>query len=169
MSGKIYILLQDFLPRCWEFRWKHGSLFEWSYSKKHWNIKMLFQFVMDVNKLLIYLLKCWYFELGLLFKPLQIHSFLLWNFMSWIKVLVIGCCQMYIILLSPYALPWKLIMAKFQALNQSLIHEDFDLELQKFKLRMMMQVINILSPFLAFVLAYNQAKAHNMLAIMFDP
>jgi hypothetical protein len=60
-------------------------------------------------------------------------------------------------------------MAKFQALNQSLIHEDFDLELQKFKLRMMMQVINILSPFLAFVLAYNQAKAHNMLAIMFDP
>jgi hypothetical protein len=50
-----------------------------------------------------------------------------------------------------------------------LIREDFDLELQKFKLRMMMQVINILSPFLAFALAYNQAKAHNMLAIMFDP
>jgi hypothetical protein len=31
------------------------------------------------------------------------------------------------------------------------------------------QVINILSPFLAFVLAYNQAKVHNMLVIMLDP
>jgi len=39
-------------------------------------------------------------------------------------MLVIGCCQMYIILLSPYALPWKLIMAKIQALNQSLIREE---------------------------------------------
>jgi hypothetical protein len=54
-----------------------------------------------------------------------------------------------------------------QALNQLLIHGD--LELQEFKLRMMMQVINIVSPFLAFVLAYNQAKVHNMLAIMFNP
>ncbi len=32
-----------------------------------------------------------------------------------------------------------------------------------------MQVINILSPFLAFASAYNQANAHNMLAIMLDP
>ncbi len=32
-----------------------------------------------------------------------------------------------------------------------------------------MQVINILSPFLAFALTYNQAKVHNMLAIMLDP
>jgi hypothetical protein len=34
---------------------------------------------------------------------------------------------------------------------------------------MMTQVINILSPFLTFALVYNQAKVHNMLAIMFDP
>jgi len=34
---------------------------------------------------------------------------------------------------------------------------------------MMMQVINNLSPFLAFALTYNQTKVHNMLAIMLDP
>jgi hypothetical protein len=34
---------------------------------------------------------------------------------------------------------------------------------------MIMQVINILSPFLAFASPYNQANAHNMLAIMLDP
>jgi hypothetical protein len=34
---------------------------------------------------------------------------------------------------------------------------------------MMLQIINILSPFLAFGSTYNQTKAHNMLAIMFDP
>jgi len=45
---------------------------------------------------------------------------------------------------------------------------DFDSKLHKFKLRMMTQVINILFPFLAFVLAYNQAKAHNMFVIMLD-
>jgi hypothetical protein len=63
----------------------------------------------------------------------------------------------------------KVDMARIQALNQPLIHGDFDSELQEFKLKMMMmQIINILSPFLTFVLAYNQAKAHNMLAIMLD-
>ncbi len=87
MSGKSHILLQDYLPRCWKFWWRHGSLFEWSYFWKHWSIKMLFQFFMDGNKLFIYLLECWYFELGQLFKPLQIHSFLLWNFVFWIKVI----------------------------------------------------------------------------------
>jgi hypothetical protein len=59
-------------------------------------------------------------------------------------------------------------VVRIQALNQQLIHGDFYLELQEFKLKMMMQVINILSPFLAFALAYNQAKVHNMLAIMLD-
>ncbi len=33
----------------------------------------------------------------------------------------------------------------------------------------MMQVINILSLFLAFSYIYNQDRAHNMLAIMLDP
>jgi hypothetical protein len=33
---------------------------------------------------------------------------------------------------------------------------------------MMAQIINILTMFLAFALAYNQAKVHNMLAIMLD-
>jgi hypothetical protein len=33
---------------------------------------------------------------------------------------------------------------------------------------MMTQVINILTMFLAFALAYNQANAHNMLPIMFN-
>jgi hypothetical protein len=50
-----------------------------------------------------------------------------------------------------------------------LIHGEFDLELQEFKLRMMTQIINTLSPFLAFVLAYNQTNVHNMLAIRLDP
>ncbi len=63
----------------------------------------------------------------------------------------------------------KVDLAKIQLLNQSLIRGDFDLELQDFKLRMMRQVINILSLFLAFSSIYNQAKAHNMLATMFDP
>jgi hypothetical protein len=56
-----------------------------------------------------------------------------------------------------------------QTLNQILIHGDLDLKLQEFKLKMMTQVVNILSPFLAFALAYNQAKFHNMLVIMLDP
>jgi hypothetical protein len=34
---------------------------------------------------------------------------LLWNFVSWIKMLAISCCQMHFILLSPYTLPWKLM------------------------------------------------------------
>jgi glucokinase len=59
-------------------------------------------------------------------------------------------------------------VVRTQALNQLLIHGDFYLKLQEFKLRMMMQVINILSPFLAFALAYNQAKVHNMLATMLE-
>jgi hypothetical protein len=42
-----------------------------------WNIGMLSPFVMDDNKLFIYLLNCRYFKLRLLLKPLQIHSFLL--------------------------------------------------------------------------------------------
>jgi glucokinase len=33
---------------------------------------------------------------------------------------------------------------------------------------MMTEVINIISPFLAFASTYNQAKAHNMLAIMLN-
>jgi hypothetical protein len=35
-----------------------------------------------------------------------------------------------------------------------MIHGDFDLKLQEFKLKIMMQVISILSPFLAFALVY---------------
>jgi hypothetical protein len=35
-----------------------------------------------------------------------------------------------------------------------MVHGEFDLKLQEFKLRMMMQVINIISPFLAFASAY---------------
>jgi hypothetical protein len=59
-------------------------------------------------------------------------------------------------------------VVRIQALNQLLNHGDFYIELQEFKLRMIMQVINILSPFLAFASIYNQAKVHNMLAIMLD-
>ncbi len=49
-----------------------------------------------------------------------------------------------------------------------MIHGDFDSELQEFKLKMMTQIINNLSPFLAFVLSYNQANVHNIIAIMLD-
>jgi hypothetical protein len=34
---------------------------------------------MDDNKLVIYFFKCQYFKLGLLLKPLEIHSILLQN------------------------------------------------------------------------------------------
>jgi hypothetical protein len=60
----------------------------------------------------------------------------------------------------------KANVARAQVLNQLLIRGDFDLELHEFKLKVMMQIINILSSFLAFVSFYNQTKAHNMLAIM---
>ncbi len=44
----------------------------------------------------------------------------------------------------------------------------FDLKLQKFKQKIMVQVVGILMPFLAFSMAYNHYKTHNMLVIMFD-
>jgi hypothetical protein len=62
----------------------------------------------------------------------------------------------------------KVDVARIQTLNQLLIHGDFDSELQEFKLRMMTQIINNLSPFLAFALSYNQANVHNIMAIMLD-
>jgi hypothetical protein len=62
----------------------------------------------------------------------------------------------------------KVNAARVRALNQSLIHGEFDLELQEFKLKMKTQVNNILSPFLAFASTYNQTKVHNILAIMLD-
>jgi hypothetical protein len=60
----------------------------------------------------------------------------------------------------------KANVARAQFLNQLLIRGDFDLEFHEFKLKVMMQIINILSSFLAFVSFYNQNKAHNMLVIM---
>jgi hypothetical protein len=106
---KKFCMLQACLPKCWKLQWRQGLFLESSYSKKHWSIGMLSPFAMDENKLFIYLLECQYFRLGLLFKPLQIFTFLLWSFVSWIKMLAIGCCQMHFILPSPYALPWKLM------------------------------------------------------------
>jgi hypothetical protein len=49
----------------------------------------------------------------------------------------------------------KANVARAQFLNQLLIRGDFDLELHEFKLKVMMQIINILSSFLAFVSFYN--------------
>jgi len=54
------------------------------------------------------------------------------------------------------------------ALNQPLIQGDFDLELSKFKLRMHSQMINVLTPFLAFSNLYINVKAHDMMIIMLD-
>jgi hypothetical protein len=62
----------------------------------------------------------------------------------------------------------KTNVAKAQTLNQPLIHGDFDSKLQDFKSRTMTQVINILSPFLAFASTCDPAKVHNMLVIMLD-
>ncbi len=62
----------------------------------------------------------------------------------------------------------KVDVARIQALNPFLIRGNFDSKLQEFKLRMMTQIINILSPFLTFALAYNQADVHNIMAIMLD-
>jgi hypothetical protein len=43
------------------------------------------------------------------------------------------------------------------------------IKLIEFKLRMNLQMISVLAPFLAFSSSYINAKAHNMLVIMLDP
>jgi hypothetical protein len=62
----------------------------------------------------------------------------------------------------------KFKVAKIQNLNQPFIQNDFDLELLEFKLRMNSQVLNILTPFLAFSNTYIHSKVHNTLSIMLD-
>jgi len=62
----------------------------------------------------------------------------------------------------------KANVCKIQTLIQPFIQGDFDLELQKFELKMMGQVLNALGPFLTFSKSYIAAKTHNMLAIMLD-
>jgi hypothetical protein len=53
----------------------------------------------------------------------------------------------------------KLGVTNIQTLNQLLIYDDFDLKLQEFKWRMMVQVVGILMPLLAFSMVYNHSKA----------
>ncbi len=83
------------------------------------------------------------------------------------KVLIIVICTcihgftLYILMKSE--------MAKIKILNQLLIWRNFDSKLLKFKLKMNSQVINVLTPFLAFLSSYINAKAHNMLSSMLDP
>jgi hypothetical protein len=62
----------------------------------------------------------------------------------------------------------KFEVAKIQNLNEPFIQNDFDLKLE-FKLKMNSQVLNILTPYLAFSSTYIYSKAHNMLSIMLDP
>jgi hypothetical protein len=62
----------------------------------------------------------------------------------------------------------KVGVANNEVLNQSLIFGDFDSKLYEFKWRMMAQVVRKLMPFLAFSMAYNYSRAHNILMIMFN-
>lgn len=55
-----------------------------------------------------------------------------------------------------------------QTKNQSFIPSDFQSKLMYFKLRMLNQVVSILSPFLAFATSFFPTKAHNMLTMMLD-
>jgi hypothetical protein len=62
----------------------------------------------------------------------------------------------------------KVNVANIEALNQPLIHGDFDSKLQEFKQKMMVQVVRILMSLLTFLMIYNHSKSHNMLTIMLD-
>ncbi len=62
----------------------------------------------------------------------------------------------------------KFDVASIENLNETLICDNFDLELQEFKWWIMVQVVGILMPFLAFSMIYNHFQAHNMLMIMLD-
>jgi hypothetical protein len=53
-----------------------------------------------------------------------------------------------------------------QAKNQSFIPSNFQSKLMYFKLRMLSQVVSILSPFLAFATSFFPIEAHNMLTMM---
>jgi hypothetical protein len=53
-----------------------------------------------------------------------------------------------------------------QAKNQSFIPSDFQSKLMYFKLRMLSQVVCILSPSLAFATSFFPTKVHNMLTMM---
>ena len=46
---------------------------------------------------------------------------------------------------------------------------EFDEELLDLIVRIKLEVIDVLSPFLAFLHQYDKLKAHNMLALMLDP
>jgi hypothetical protein len=48
------------------------------------------------------------------------------------------------------------------------VREDFDSKLLAFQMRMMGQIMAILTPFFAFASTYVTTKAHNMFALMFD-
>jgi len=46
---------------------------------------------------------------------------------------------------------------------------DFDFELQVLQQHMQKQVVQVLHPFLLFMLSFQPHKAHNMLAMMLNP
>ncbi len=62
----------------------------------------------------------------------------------------------------------KFGVANVEAFDQQLICNEFDSKLQEHKQRMMVQVVGILMPFLAFWMVYNHSKAQNMLKIMLE-
>ncbi len=62
----------------------------------------------------------------------------------------------------------KFGVANVEALNQQLICNEFDSKLQEHKQRMMVQVVGLLIPVLAFRMAYNHSKAQNMLKITLE-
>jgi hypothetical protein len=50
------------------------------------------------------------------------------------------------------------------------VEEDFfDHELKEFKVRMKLHILEVFSPLISFLDAYDRKKGHNMLALMFDP
>ncbi len=63
----------------------------------------------------------------------------------------------------------KFKVVKIQALIQPLISNDFESKLIELKLGINSQLINVLTPFLAFFGSYINTKAHNMLVIILDP
>jgi hypothetical protein len=56
----------------------------------------------------------------------------------------------------------KVNVANIEALNQPLIHGDFDSKLQELKQKMMVQVVRIFMSLLAFLMIYNHSKSFNM-------
>jgi len=72
------------------------------------------------------------------------------------KVLVVVRCSYFCF---HFVHCYEIRCHQHSSIESPLIYDDFDLKLQEFKWRMMVQVVGILMPLFAFSMVYNHSKA----------